>query len=335
MGFIYKNLFVDNIAALKALTDTSTPKRVDEVFLGIENNGEGFPGWYKYFASSTTPESLPGIVSPNDGVGRWFSFSGTGSGEDGLPGQSAFTTTAADYTQPEVGNNVTVSVANTSWMAIAQTIFISGGGTYTVASIPSNTSVSLTNLYATNTPVNSTIPSLRMVVSSGIKGEDGEPGMDGNPGESAYTLTTAGYTQPPVGDSVTVAVESTAWMATGQSLFISTAGTYMVGAIASPTSVSLTNLYTDNATPGSTIASSQMVVASGIKGDIGATGTVNASTAIVLNPAETPPSTGANEVDIFANADNEINYREPDDGDIYEVGDRTVPSKLFLISLLS
>lgn len=332
MGFIYQNLFVENIPALKALSNTSTPKRVNGVFLGVEDNGEGYPGWYKYFAASSATEDLPGIVSSTDGVGAWFSFSGAGSSD---PGQSAFTTTTASYTQPSVGSNVTVQVANSSWMAVGQTVFISGGGTYTVASIPSPASVSLTNLYETNTAPNATIASLRMVVCSGIKGEDGDPGVDGDPGQSAYSTTTASYTQPAVGDSVTVAVGSTAWMASGQSVFISSAGTYMVSAINSPTLVELTNLYTSNTAPGSPIATSQMVVSAGVKGDTGATGTASASTAIVLNPTAMPPSTAANEVDIYANADNELNYREPSDGDVYEVGDRTVPAKLFLISLLS
>lgn len=85
MAFIYTALVVANIAALKALTNSTEPKRVDGVFLVVEDNGEGDRAWYQYSASSTTAENLPKIVNPNDGVGRWLQFAGGGDGGGTAP----------------------------------------------------------------------------------------------------------------------------------------------------------------------------------------------------------------------------------------------------------
>ncbi|MBN3946738.1 MAG: hypothetical protein HWQ38_09670 [Nostoc sp. NMS7] len=69
-------LSVANIATLKALNSTSTPKRVDGGFLAVGDRGDGIPAWYRYVAAATTTENLPSIVSPTDTVGRWIQFSG-------------------------------------------------------------------------------------------------------------------------------------------------------------------------------------------------------------------------------------------------------------------
>ncbi|MCC5618824.1 hypothetical protein LC605_27800 [Nostoc sp. CHAB 5836] len=82
MAFIYTALVVDNIAALKALNEDSTPKRVDGVFLAVGDRGDGLPAWYRYNTASTTAEDLPDVVTPTDTIGRWFQFSG-GSGGGG------------------------------------------------------------------------------------------------------------------------------------------------------------------------------------------------------------------------------------------------------------
>lgn len=76
MPFIHIALVVSNIAALKALNNSSDLKRIDGVFLAVGDRGDGLPGWYRYDAASTNTESLPDIVSPADNVGRWFQFGG-------------------------------------------------------------------------------------------------------------------------------------------------------------------------------------------------------------------------------------------------------------------
>src|SRR5437879_3129182 len=66
------------------------------------------------------------------------------AGTNGTNGHNAFTTLTAQFTQPFNGSNVNISVADTSWMAIGQTIFISTGGYYTVAVIVSAVAATIT-----------------------------------------------------------------------------------------------------------------------------------------------------------------------------------------------
>jgi hypothetical protein len=67
-------------------------------------------------------------------------------GADGAPGLNAFTLTTANLTLPAVNSNVTVAVADTTWMAIGQNVFISDGikqGNFQVVAVISSTSVQL------------------------------------------------------------------------------------------------------------------------------------------------------------------------------------------------
>jgi len=59
---------------------------------------------------------------------------------------SGGTTVTASFTQPAADATVVVSVADSSWMADSQPLFIAGGGFYAVGAILSSTSVVLLNL---------------------------------------------------------------------------------------------------------------------------------------------------------------------------------------------
>src|SRR4051794_6209859 len=61
----------------------------------------------------------------------------------------AFTHTAADFIQPGSGVNVFVRVDSTSWIPLGLTVFVQGGGSYTVTGKPSSTQVQLNNTGAT------------------------------------------------------------------------------------------------------------------------------------------------------------------------------------------
>jgi hypothetical protein len=66
------------------------------------------------------------------------------NGADGAPGVNAFTFTTANFTVPAINSNVTIAVANTSWMALGQNLFISDGttqGNFQVVTVLSSTSV--------------------------------------------------------------------------------------------------------------------------------------------------------------------------------------------------
>lgn len=95
-------------------------------------------------------------------------------GAAGSNGLSAVSLTTAQFTQPAVNSNVTVSVGSSSWMAIGQVVFVQNGGYYSVQSLPDSTSVSLKNLgYDGNAAPTTIIAALNTVSTSGPKGADG------------------------------------------------------------------------------------------------------------------------------------------------------------------
>lgn len=98
MAFIYDSLVVADIAALKLLTSSTTPKRVDGVFLAVGDRGDGFPDWYLYKQSASDTEDLPAIVSPGDGVGRYFQFKGEAGNSGGGGGNTPYQIKTSDYT---------------------------------------------------------------------------------------------------------------------------------------------------------------------------------------------------------------------------------------------
>lgn len=107
----------------------------------------------------------------------------------------------------------------------------------------------------------------------GPAGAPGAPGADGTDGSNAFTTTTAQYTQPAVGNNVTIAVTDSTWAAIGQPVFVSVGGSYTVASIPDATHLQITNLgYSGNAAPAAIVATSQQVSPSGVKGDTGSSG---------------------------------------------------------------
>ncbi len=104
-------------------------------------------------------------------------------GNQGTFGINAFTTTTADFTQPAVNSNVTVSVVNSTWMAVDQVIFITTGGYYQVVSFPDSTHVILKNLgYSISQTPGATISSGSKVSPGGVTGPQGFQGDQGSQG---------------------------------------------------------------------------------------------------------------------------------------------------------
>ncbi len=103
------------------------------------------------------------------------------------------------------------------------------------------------------------------------------PSTPGTAGKNAYTLTTADFVQPAVGNNVLVSVANSAWMAVQQVVFVEDGGYCLVNAVPSTTSVELKNLgYLGNANPGDTIPSGSLVTAGGFQGPIGPEGPAGA-----------------------------------------------------------
>jgi len=66
------------------------------------------------------------------------------NGTNGTNGVNAYTTTTASYTQPAVNSAVDISVANSSWIAVGQYIYIQVTGYYLVNTVPTSTSINAT-----------------------------------------------------------------------------------------------------------------------------------------------------------------------------------------------
>lgn len=205
-------------------------------------------------------------------------------GPAGPAGPASYTLTTASYVQPAVNANVTVTVENTAWMALSQTIFVgkSGptapGGYYEVVSITNATQVVLKNLgYSINSLPTNTLAAGILVTSAGIKGDTGATGTQGAQGRPSYSALISNFVVPAVNANVSIEVGINFWMVPGQIVFVGGGGGYyeiVTGNTGgSQISAVIKNLgYSVNATPGTTIAAPSGVSPAGIKGDTGATG---------------------------------------------------------------
>jgi len=102
------------------------------------------------------------------------------------------------------------------------------------------------------------------VQETNIPGPEGEPGTDGAPGVNAFTITTADFNVPNIGDSVTVQVGNSTWATVGQNVFIAGAGTFQITAKPGVASMTVNYLnYGGNTHAGETIASGAQVSPAG------------------------------------------------------------------------
>lgn len=130
-----------------------------------------------------------------------------------------------------------------------------------------------------------------------VPGVEGDAGLPGDDGQSAFTLTTSNFVVPALAAAVTVTVVSNAWMAVGQTIFIPGAGTFQVASKTGTTTVSLTYLdYVSNTETGETINTGTSVVASGVQGPA-STGTL--PNAITDNSTGTASDTIVAQVGIY------------------------------------
>lgn len=113
-----------------------------------------------------------------------------------------------------------------------------------------------------------------------IPGAQGPPGADGTNGANglnAYTLTTAGFTMPAIGNTVAVAVLSSSWATISQMVYVGNGAGYMsVSAKTDTLHMTLLNpvgYAAVNAAGGTAIAIAAPVSPSGIKGADGTNGT--------------------------------------------------------------
>jgi hypothetical protein len=109
--------------------------------------------------------------------------------------------------------------------------------------------------------------------NQGASGFSGTSGYSGPGGKTAYTTTSASFTMPAIGGTVTgVAVVNSDWMSEGQIVYVETAGYMIVDNITSTTLIDLTNpspTYAGNLGGGNTVSSGSTVGPGGIKGTDG------------------------------------------------------------------
>lgn len=205
----------------------------------------------------------------------------------GLQGQGSFTFTTADFLVPALGGPVGVSVTNTDWMSVGQSVFIEGAGIFTVTAIINPTSATLTyQNIAANTASGNTISTGAQVSAAGA------PGANGTNGVNPFTVLTAGFVIPAVGANVSnpdgfIHVAATSWMGVGQIVFISDGtdfGSFRVVSITSSTAFVASYMgFNGEAAPGVTI---------GAGGTVSPGGT-QAALAVALPTALTDNSTGS------------------------------------------
>lgn len=160
------------------------------------------------------------------------------AGAAGANGVNAFTTTTADFVVPAISANVTVQVANNSWMTVGQNVFIEGAGTFEVVSKATTTSVTLTYLdYDSNTASTNNITSGAQVSPGGL--QPTTPLTIAEGGTNASTVQTALNNLGLAATPLEVYAAGTAYSLTNvaallnfgttdPSLTITAAGTYII-----------------------------------------------------------------------------------------------------------
>jgi hypothetical protein len=181
------------------------------------------------FAVETLPPTDDATLTTTGGAGAYNLLFGIPRGATGPQGPAgangtngiAYTTLTAAFTQPAIGDLVTLTVGSTAFMELGQPIFVGQGGSYIAASNP----LSATQIIVVNpgpvegypagvvgqTAPGATVPvsgSLSQVTSVGRPGRDGADGAAGAPGvpgpASIIALVTTIPTLPPApgGESV-------------------------------------------------------------------------------------------------------------------------------------
>lgn len=107
------------------------------------------------------------------------------------------------------------------------------------------------------------------VEETNIPGPEGEPGADGAAGINAFSITTADFNVPNIGDSVTIQVGNSTWATVGQNVFIEGAGTFSISSKPGAGSMAITYLnYSGNTHAGETISAGAQVSPAGTQPNV-------------------------------------------------------------------
>lgn len=173
-----------------------------------------------------------------------------------------------------MSSDVSVAVVSGAAFTPGQIVYVNGGGTYSVHFVFSTT-LTLTNLYSTNTAPGNTITSGKLVTAGGLKGDTGAAGTNGT---NAFTTVANGFVVPSVGGTVNITpadfLTDHSWVGQGQTLYIETAGYFTWTHNPGFTIFSLTNTGAfGNANPGTMINPGVKVSPGGVPGNSPVTNT--------------------------------------------------------------
>jgi len=211
------------------------------------------------------PSQVPGPPGPQGVAGS--------NGSNGSNGINAFTLTTSSFVVPAIGSNVTITVGESAWMAISQTIFIQNAGNYTVQNIASGVIIVQNTGSTGNAAPGTVVGSSQAIVPSGPQGPAGTlSGAAGGDLTGTYPNPTLIVTGVPAGTYTKVTVD--------------TKGRVTVGA--SITSVDIPNL------PASKITSGAIPIANGGTGESVAINGFNALSPLTTKGDSIGFDTGSN-----------------------------------------
>jgi hypothetical protein len=244
--------------------------------------------------TATGPQGAQGPAGPQGSTGSTGAQGPTGS--TGPAGANAYTTLTSNWTVPAPGSSSNAQVASSAWMALNQYIWLAGAapgsaGQFQVTAINGNL-VTLLNPPGSAVAGGAVAVSGSLVTAAGapgLGGTQGPTGPSGPTGSPAYTRTTASFTVPATGTSISVNVIDAGWIVPGQMVWVDTAGASGAGGamlVASKTgnSVTLTNPGGLNSAVGGTVVNTNSLIsAGGQTGQVGATGPTGATGSAGIN----------------------------------------------------
>jgi hypothetical protein len=119
----HTSIKVANLAALKNISSTTSPQRVDKGIYQVDDIGDNKPSLYLYRANFTNPEDIPSVIASNDNQGVFIQFfaggtsgggsgGGSGSGNIFIVGSALSLTQRTPETNPPRVNNGVYLVQN-------------------------------------------------------------------------------------------------------------------------------------------------------------------------------------------------------------------------------
>ena len=296
--------------------------------------------WVGYWDYGSEQTIANGTTKPFRGITVTRSDSGTLiNGQNGSP---AWSVTTATFTHPaSVGGTVSVSVADTSWMAKGQPIFFSdetNSGNYKITAIGSATSVTVERLDSLT--VGGTVMQVGKFVCSGLTGATGIAGFGLRFTHSSTTTSPPGsgelrFNHASPGSATAIYIDAedrnsvdvsaiVAALNAGSLLMVIDENNseawalFTLGSVTDNTT-NLTLAVTAIGAIGSFSGNISLSFApKGTTGATGATGSVSPASALVLQEQLSDPSTSADEIKIF-NDTNVLQWRLESDGAVYTV----------------